>query len=148
MRKIMDEMGFAVVIVQGEVFHDVNPAAAAVIGYPREELMGTRFWEIVHPEYRDENKAVGFLHQSEKTAPECREIKIIRKDGREAWLLAIVSSTEIDGKPAATATLIETPARSAQKEAGSLTNADGCDFQHRPGRHRDGGLRHAHSAVQ
>lgn len=112
MQKVLDAMGFAVIVMQGDAFCDVNPAAA-LSGYSRKELMGMPFWELAHPEYRDEVKATGFLYQSEKIAPQCREIKIIRKDGREVWLLAVVSSMEINGRPAAVAALVEMPARRA-----------------------------------
>ncbi len=113
MRKVMETAGFSVVIVQGESLCYANPAAAAVSGYTREELMGMPFWNIVHPDYRDEVKAAGFLFQSGKIAPECREIKIICKDGGEVWLLAVISAAKFNDRPAMLSALLEMPERNA-----------------------------------
>ena len=49
-QKIIDLLPVAIFIYQGENNTLVNPAAEALTGYTEKELLGMKFWEVVHPD--------------------------------------------------------------------------------------------------
>lgn len=79
----------------------VNSAAETVTGFSKAELLSMNFWDIVHPDFKEEVKRFGLLRQRNEAAPQRYEFKIIRKDGTERWIDFSGSYIEIQGLPAA-----------------------------------------------
>src|SRR5262249_10153813 len=67
------------------VLRDVNPAFEAVLGYRREELIGTPYIDLVHPEDRAQVPAPGQQAPAgERVTP--NEIRWRHRDGSWRWL--------------------------------------------------------------
>lgn len=64
-----------------------------------------RFWDIVHPDYRDLVRERGQRRLAGDPIPNTYEFKIIRKDGEERWIkFSGAYISQYKGKPAAVAT--------------------------------------------
>ena len=79
-------------------FAYVNTASEAITGYPAEELCTKRFWEIVHPDFRDLVRVRGTARiAGDVITPNRYEFKIVRKDGEERWVDFTAGGIEYDG---------------------------------------------------
>jgi PAS domain S-box-containing protein len=87
-------------IYQGERFTYVNTASKLVTGYTEEELLQMKFWELVHPDYREMVHQRGLARQRNEDVPARYEFKIITKDGKERWLDFAASAILYEGIPA------------------------------------------------
>lgn len=77
-----------------------NPAYAAILGYPEEELRRLRFSDLVHPDDRDENVAQIELLRDQKITSFDISNRSLRKDGRTVWLQKHVTVLrDADGAP-------------------------------------------------
>lgn len=85
-RVVAETAPCAIFIYQGPDFRYVNPATSEITGFSREELMAMKFWEFVHPDFRDIVKELGLARQSGRELPPRYEFSIVRKDGRVAWI--------------------------------------------------------------
>jgi PAS domain S-box-containing protein len=85
-QRLADKVPAAIFIFQGKKNRLVNPAAEALTGYTRKELLRMDFWQILHPDYKELVKERGFARQRGASVPSRYEVKIIRKDGEERWL--------------------------------------------------------------
>lgn len=86
----------SVFIIQGTQFCYVNPAAEAITGYKREDL-------LAHPNFRQQLKIkeCGQIHkQCGSAPPKYQELRIVTKSGEERWLDCSVGICEFEGKPA------------------------------------------------
>lgn len=73
----------AMVVVEGERIRYANPAAATVTGHSVDHLVGSRFWEIVHPDDQDLVRERGFARlAAEGDLPERYEIRTVQGDGQ------------------------------------------------------------------
>jgi diguanylate cyclase (GGDEF)-like protein/PAS domain S-box-containing protein len=99
-RTLAETAPCAIFIYQGDEFRYVNPAAAAISGWPRETLSKLAFWELLHPDFREAVVERGRARQRGETVPARYEFKIVRRDGAERWLDFSASQIEFHGRPA------------------------------------------------
>ncbi|RPI03708.1 MAG: PAS domain S-box protein, partial [Ignavibacteriae bacterium] len=87
-------------IYQGEHFTYVNTASKFVTGYSEEELLKIKFWELVHPDFREMVHQRGLARQRNEKVPTRYDFKIITKEGLERWLDFAASAIQYEGIPA------------------------------------------------
>jgi PAS domain S-box-containing protein len=80
-------------------FAYVNPAMTTITGYSCEELLKTKFWEVVHPDFEELVKSKGTSRLHGEYAEPNYEIKIITKNGGVKWLELNNSRIELMGAP-------------------------------------------------
>jgi len=85
-RMLAESSTFAIMMHRGDRWIYANQAAEEISGYTEAELRGMRFWDIVHPDYRDLVKQSGYDRQQGKKLPRAYEFKIIAKNGAEKWV--------------------------------------------------------------
>ncbi|MFN7086835.1 MAG: PAS domain S-box protein, partial [Burkholderiales bacterium] len=61
--RLAETAAIAIVVYQDERFVFVNRAAEQISGYTRDELLGMRFWDVVHPEDQALVRERGLAHQ-------------------------------------------------------------------------------------
>lgn len=84
--KLAESTTTAIFVYQGEYFVYVNHAAEIITEYSREELSKIKFYDLVHPEFRDLVKERGLRRQKGEPIPQNYQFKIITKSGKEKWL--------------------------------------------------------------
>ncbi len=93
------ETGIAITDLKGR-FQSCNPAFSAMLGYTEQELLGLHFPELVHPEDREENVAVGAQLREQEIPSFDFLNRYIRKDGKAIWVHKRVSMLrDANGKP-------------------------------------------------
>jgi PAS domain S-box-containing protein len=99
--KALAEMSTALIVIyQGERFTYVNAASKQITGYTKDELLNMKFWDLVHPEYREMVHQRGLARQRNEDVPTRYDFKIITKDGKERWLDFAASAILYEGIPA------------------------------------------------
>jgi PAS domain S-box-containing protein len=115
-RSVLDNATMGVYLLQDKKFLYVNPTFAKIIGYTSEELVGRDAINYVHPDDRSiiRIKAVENL-KGISNLP--YEFRILRKDGRQIWVMERVASIQYQGRRAVIASFMETTEhRKAQVE--------------------------------
>lgn len=85
-RNLTETTSSAIVLYRGERFLYVNRAMEELTGYTRDELLAMKFWEVVHPDQRDEVRERGKARLRGEPVPDRYEIKLLRKDGQVRWV--------------------------------------------------------------
>jgi PAS domain S-box-containing protein len=99
--KALAEVSTALIVIyQGERFTYVNTASKQITGYTEDELLNMKFWELVHPDYREMVHQRGLARQRNEDVPARYDFKIITKDGKERWLDFAASAIQYEGIPA------------------------------------------------
>jgi two-component system, sensor histidine kinase and response regulator len=99
-RTMAETMPTMVAIFQGTGHVYVNPAAVAMMGYSREELLHRSFMDYVHPDFRQVVLARSAARQRGEDVTSRYEIKILTKQGKELWADFTAAVIQYDGKPA------------------------------------------------
>ena len=99
-RTMAETMPTMVAIFQGTGHVYVNPAAVAMMGYSREELLHRSFLDYVHPDFRDIVLKRSAARQRGEDVTSRYEIKILTKQGNELWADFTAAKIEFDGNPA------------------------------------------------
>jgi PAS domain S-box-containing protein len=106
--KVLVEMSSAVIYVyQGENLVFVNDAAERVTGYSKDKLLKMKFWDIVHPDFRELVRERGLARQHGEPVPSPYEIKFITNGGEERWAELTAGRIMFMGKPAGVATFFD-----------------------------------------
>jgi len=84
-RSFMESLPAAVLIHRGENWIYANQMAEKMTGYAWDELLSMKFWEIIHPRYREMAVARSAGRQKGESVPKGYEIKMITKNGEERW---------------------------------------------------------------
>ncbi len=88
-------------IIQDHKYRVVNPAFVEITGYEEKEVTGMYFWELVHPDFRQEVKERGLRRErGEKVLPDLYELKVIKKNGEERWILLRATPIKYQGRVA------------------------------------------------
>ncbi len=78
-----------------------NPAALNLTEYSIDELRTLKFWDFVHPDYRQSIINIGKLIENNEPFSLINEVKIITKLGTEKWINGSMVLIEHEGKRAA-----------------------------------------------
>ncbi|HTP03614.1 MAG TPA: PAS domain S-box protein [Nitrospirota bacterium] len=114
-RTLADTASIAIFIHQGGKFLYANHAAEIIGGYTVDEYLTMDFLQLAHPDYLDTVKARSREPRSGHS-PIQYEFKIVRKDGKERWVLMTAGITEYDGRSAIVGTLVDITARKQAEE--------------------------------
>jgi len=106
LKVLRDQAPVGVSIMQDGKFCYFNSFFSAATGYAVDELAGRDSLEIVVPEDKEmvRENTIRML-KGESLSP--YQFRVIRKDGRTAWVLATVKSTRYRGRPAALGNYID-----------------------------------------
>jgi len=116
-RSLAETVTAAIFIFQGTQLLYVNPAAVAITGYARDELLQSAFWRIIHPDFRDLVRTRGLARQGGTAVPSSYEVKIVTKSGEERWVDFTGGVIEFSGGPAVLGTAFEITARKQAEAA-------------------------------
>ena len=78
-------------------FTYVNPSTTKITGYSEEELLSLKFFDIVHPEYRETVMSRGFNRIKGEDVMQRYDFPIITKRGEVRWIEIYNSRTTING---------------------------------------------------
>ncbi len=112
--KLAESTNTAIFVYQGENFVYINSAAERITGYSKAELLKMKFYEMVHPDFRELVKERGLRRQRGEHVPVNYEFKIITKKGYEKWIDFTGARISWFGKPAGLGTAFDiTPLKKA-----------------------------------
>jgi two-component system sensor histidine kinase/response regulator len=96
-------------IVKGGKFRFVNARFEGILGFSKEELLGTESLSYVHPEDREGVRANAVRVLKEGNNKEYRpyEYRIVSKSGNYRWVMETVAPIEYEGKRAALGNLMD-----------------------------------------
>ena len=117
LRIIADATPIAVMIHQDDHWIYANRAAETITGYPIKELLGTNFWDIVHPDYKALVQESGQKRQRGEETTNRHEFKIITKDGTEKWVDLTGASMLIGVEPAGVISMADVTERKLAEKA-------------------------------
>ena len=104
-------------LYQGERFVYVNGAGERMTGYTIDELLGMRFWDVVHPDDRDLVRDRGLARQRGEPVPQKYEVRLLTKGGETRWAELNAGRIIYRGEPAGIATFFDiTERRRAEEE--------------------------------
>jgi PAS domain S-box-containing protein len=106
-RVLTESMSAAIFIFKGERFRYLNSFAETLTGYPQKELINKKFWEIVHPDYRNLIKERGLARQRGEPVASRYEFKIVTKTGEERWVDFTAGLIHFEGGPSGIGTAID-----------------------------------------
>ncbi len=90
----------AIFIWQDDRIKYVNPASVTLTGYSREDFYGMNFWDIVHPDFRDDLITRGKSRVGGGAVESHYRFKVITKSGEERWAEVGATLIEYEGRPA------------------------------------------------
>ncbi|HEY7220649.1 MAG TPA: PAS domain S-box protein, partial [Candidatus Binatia bacterium] len=107
----------AILIYQGNQIRYANPAAEVITGYSRRELLEMNFWDIAHPDFRDQFRERGLARQRGEPVPPRHELRIMTKAGEERWLDHSDGTFELDGSMAVVGLCLDITERKRAEQA-------------------------------
>ncbi len=94
----------------------VNRAAGMLSGYTAEEFLALRFWDLIHPDYRELVRERGLARQRDEPKPARYEVKMMRKDGEVRWIDFTAGKISWQGRPAVLGTVFDITERKRAEE--------------------------------
>jgi PAS domain S-box-containing protein len=116
-RTMADITTTAIFIFQGERVVYTNHAGEMLSGYSTEEFFTLRFWDVIHPDYRDLVRERGLARQRGESVPKSYEVRIVCQDGSERWIDYTAGWIGWHGEPAIIGTAFDITERKHAEEA-------------------------------
>jgi PAS domain S-box-containing protein len=100
----------------------VNDRFSKMHGYTVEELLGTEYEALIHPDYREVIAERVSKRLRGESVPHHYEVQRLKKDGETIWCEMIVAAIEYRGKPAIMANIVNiTKRKQAEEHVRTLT---------------------------
>jgi PAS domain S-box-containing protein len=106
-RTLAETSAAAILVYDSEQYVYANPAAEKITGYTREDLLGMRFWEIMHPDEQEMIRELGKDRLQGKAVPSRYEVRYRSKDGRDGAFEINASRINFNGRPAGLITALD-----------------------------------------
>ncbi len=106
----------AIFVYRGENFIYVNKAGMDLTGYSLNDIYKMKFWDVVHPDYKEFIKQRGFERQRGEKVESRYEFKIITKKGEERWIDFTAGLMLWEGKPTAIGSAFDITERKKAEE--------------------------------
>jgi two-component system NtrC family sensor kinase len=116
-RTFTESAPVAIMIYQGYRCVYANPEAEQIIGYTHKELEQMKFWDFVHPDYKDMIIEAGKALERGESPLYKADFKIIAKNGDEKWLDGRLEMIDYEGKRAALISAMDITAHKWAEEA-------------------------------
>jgi len=116
--RVLTETAASVILIhQDAKYRYANPAAEAITGYNKEEILGMNMDELLHPDFRQLIESRAQARERGEDVPSRYEVKIVTKNGDERWLDAAGNWMEFEGKRARLITAFDITERKRAEEA-------------------------------
>jgi PAS domain S-box-containing protein len=102
-----DVSAAAIIVYQGEDLVNVNRAAEKISGYSSAALLGKKYWDLIHPDFKELIRERGRIRQHSGAVPSHYEVKFITKAGEERWAELYAGNITYQGKPAGVLTFFD-----------------------------------------
>ncbi|MCF8328016.1 MAG: response regulator [Bacteroidales bacterium] len=103
-RTLTETLPSAIFLYQNNRFIYVNQTAEKITGYSYFELMLMNFWDIAHPDYREQIRSIGLQRQKRDIGIKKYDIKIFTKARETKWMSLTSANINYKGKLAGIAT--------------------------------------------
>ncbi len=131
-RTLAETIKVGIVIYRDDKFLYINPATESITGYTHAEFLGLNFSNIIHPDYLDLVRQRVIARLQGEPVPSQYEFKIIRKNGKERWLLATAGLIDFGREPATIAALLDiTEHKQADDERARLNEQNVSQYRER-----------------
>jgi len=95
---LAETLSSLIALIEGDRLTYVNPAGCALLGRSSEELTGTSFWSVVHPDDREAARARGQARQAGIPQPGRLAERLVHADGHTIWMEYAIDLTSIGGR--------------------------------------------------
>jgi len=99
-REVVENAGDGIMVIRDKKIIFVNDRVSELLGYSREETIGTGFDNYIHPDYLNLGRQTYGKLEAGKKVPPISEIKIMHKDGRGRWFESNSVLVKWDNEPA------------------------------------------------
>jgi len=111
-------------IHQNEILVYANDKFAELQGYTIEEIIGTNYFDLFHPDERDRELEIKSKILRGEDAPQYHETKRVKKDGGVFWCQTVTVRIEYQGKPAIMGNVVDITDRKLAEEQRNMLIAD------------------------
>ncbi len=98
-QSLAETLSSLIALIRADRLVYVNPAAAALLGRPREWFLGRCFHEVVHPDDRDAAIARGRARAAGIAQPKRVTERLVHADGRTIWMDYSIDVVLFEGQP-------------------------------------------------
>jgi PAS domain S-box-containing protein len=99
-RVLADTAPMGIIVIQGTRDIYINNHVARSTGYSKEEIIAMNFWDIIHPDQREQVKESGLAWLRGERPSTTKEIQYVTKSGENRWALLSEGKIEYGGKSA------------------------------------------------
>ncbi|MFK8039679.1 MAG: PAS domain S-box protein [Crocinitomicaceae bacterium] len=86
-------------IEENGTFTYMNPTAINIIGFSEKEVVGNKFYDFIHPDYKEKMKSLFESQRDHKVPSSYIELPVVSKEGKVIWIGQTTDRHELpDGK--------------------------------------------------
>ena len=98
-QSLAETLSSLIALIRGGKIIYANPAACALLGYPRQWFVGRDFWEVVHPDDRQRAIARGRARAAGLDQPKRVRERLVHADGHVIWMDYSIDIVMFEGQP-------------------------------------------------